>query len=59
MNFMKNGIIKGLILDRIDTVKSHFEAGKTYVIFDQTGEGRLAIGGQTFNGETGFAVYVE
>ena len=26
MNFMKNGINKGLILDRIDTVKSHFEA---------------------------------
>jgi len=36
-----------------------YEAGKTYIIFDQTGEGRLAVGGQTFNGKTGFAVYVE
>ena len=26
MNFTKNGINKGLILDRIDIIKSHFEA---------------------------------
>jgi hypothetical protein len=37
----------------------HYEAGKTYVIFDQTGEGMLAIGGQTYDGETGYAAYVE
>ncbi|MDR2597230.1 MAG: hypothetical protein LBC76_07920 [Treponema sp.] len=36
-----------------------YEAGKTYIIFDQTGEGRLAIGGQTYNGNGGYAAYVE
>jgi len=46
-------------IDEITGGYYHYEAGKTYIIFNQTGEGRLAIGGQTYNGKTGFAVYVE